>query len=222
MELQKPVRSSLAKQVSSQLESLIESGQWPVGTKIPAEPELVEQLGVSRNTIREAVQALIHAGMLEARQGDGTYVRASNHFEASVLRRLRGSSIADTLEARYCLERECARLAAIRRTPADLERIRACLDKRNEKTEHLDAFVRADVEFHMSIASAAHNDLLYELYLYMNEHLRYAISSTLGNLELLNELTTLHNELYNTIRARDPVAAEKVASDMINLLSSRS
>ena len=82
------VRSGrVCDEVMTQLEGLIESGEWPVGSKIPAEPELVAALGVGRNTVREAVRALEHAGLLEPRRGDGTYVRATSGLRAAILRR---------------------------------------------------------------------------------------------------------------------------------------
>jgi len=86
-----PVRSStLAAQVARQLEDLITSGEWPVGTRIPPESELVARLGLSRNTVREALRSLVHLGMLEARVGDGTYVRAFSELQAPMERRKSG------------------------------------------------------------------------------------------------------------------------------------
>jgi 2-methylisocitrate lyase-like PEP mutase family enzyme len=69
-------RASLVDQVIDQLKDQITSGAWVVGDKIPPEPVLSDGIGVGRNTVREAVRALTHAGLLECRQGDGTYVRA--------------------------------------------------------------------------------------------------------------------------------------------------
>lgn len=71
------------------LEELIGSGEWPVGFRVPPEPELVRALGVSRNTVREAVRALVHVGMLDPRPGDGTYVRADTGPDAALERAAR-------------------------------------------------------------------------------------------------------------------------------------
>ena len=73
-------RTGLVDQVIEQMRKAISSGEWPVGQRIPAEPELVSALGVGRNTVREAVRALAHAGLLEVRQGDGTFVRATSEL----------------------------------------------------------------------------------------------------------------------------------------------
>ncbi|MGO0061087.1 FadR/GntR family transcriptional regulator [Brevibacillus fluminis] len=219
MNFEKPVRSSLAKQVVTQLEQLIESGKWAVGMKIPAEPELVEQLGVSRNTVREALHALIHNGLLEARQGDGTYVRASTHFEAALLRRLRGSEIGDILEVRYSLERDIARLAAVRRTDEEVALLRDALSLRNERVDDREAFVAADFVFHIAMAAATHNPLLLELYKYMSEHVQKTIARV-GSLELANvkDQKAIHADLLAAIEQQDPVAAEKAACSFIEAL----
>jgi DNA-binding FadR family transcriptional regulator len=71
-------RTRLVDQVIDQIRELVGSGEWPVGQRIPNEAELVKSLGVGRNTVREAVRAIAHTGILEVRQGDGTYVRATS------------------------------------------------------------------------------------------------------------------------------------------------
>ena len=110
MELKKPVRVSLARQVLTAMESMIRSGKWKVGDRIPAEAELARAFSVSHNTIREALQSLIHMGMLEARPGDGTYVMASDRFAVAVSNRLKESDLPQILEARLALEKEIVRL----------------------------------------------------------------------------------------------------------------
>ncbi|WP_313779270.1 FadR/GntR family transcriptional regulator [Paenibacillus larvae] len=214
----KAVRTSLSKQIAAQFETLIETGTWQVGTKIPPEPELVELLGVSRNTIREAVQALIHNGMLEARQGDGTYVTASNSFEAAMFRRLRGSDVGEILEVRYLLEREIARLAALRRTEEDVKKIGNWLEQRNKQARARQNFVQADLKFHMAIAEAAHNTILIELYKYMYDHLRMTISSVVDNAEVAEEHIQTHRRLFEAIRDKNKTEAEIAASQIIEVI----
>lgn len=87
MPLSHPRRSALSEQVIAALRNQITSGEWPVGSRIPTEPELVEQLGVARNTVREAVRALAHNGLLDIRQGSGTYVVATSELAGVMHRR---------------------------------------------------------------------------------------------------------------------------------------
>lgn len=76
--IRKTNRTHLVEQVASQIEELIEAGYWSVGDRIPSEMELIEKFDVSRNTLREAIRALVHAGLLETKQGSGTIVRSAN------------------------------------------------------------------------------------------------------------------------------------------------
>ena len=105
MEIKKPIKQSLPKQISIQIEKAIKDGIFKVGEKIPSEPELVKSFEVSRNTIREAIQSLIQAGVLESRQGNGTYVLTNDRFEANILTRLSSSKISEVHEVRISLEK---------------------------------------------------------------------------------------------------------------------
>ena len=77
MKLARITKGSLVETAIESLRQAIEQGHWAIGDRLPVEAELSESLGVSRNTVREAVRVLVHVGMLETRQGDGTYVRAT-------------------------------------------------------------------------------------------------------------------------------------------------
>src|ERR1700742_1089703 len=112
-------RTGLVDQVIEQMREAIRTGDWAVDQRIPPEPELVSALGVGRNTVREAVRALSHAGLLDVRQGDGTFVRATSEISGA-LRRLYGTRLREVLEVRRALEAEGARMAALARTEADL------------------------------------------------------------------------------------------------------
>ncbi|MFC4619678.1 FadR/GntR family transcriptional regulator [Camelliibacillus cellulosilyticus] len=223
MALKKAVRSSLVDQVVDQMASLIESGQWPLNEKIPPEPELVEQLGVSRNTIREAVRALIHTGLLEARQGDGTYVRAQTDFGAAMKRRLQKSNLLEIMEVRSCLEREAARLAAIRRTSEDIKRMRDSLanrDKVLETSDQLEDHVKADIDFHHTVVAATHNSVLIDLYQHMSSTIQTSISSTMnGDADLSRENTKAHHQLVEAVVNQDAAAAEEAVRNNIEIAS---
>ena len=215
MSLQKTVRSSLVKQVVEQLIQRIETGAWPISERIPPEPELAQQLGVSRNTLREAVQALIHNGMLEARQGDGTYVRASSEFGAAMQRRLQRSTILEILEVRHGLEREMARLAALRRTEEDLEVIRQKLAHAESLLQEPEAYTLADLAFHMAIAAATHNSVMIDLYQNMTDSLHLSISDTQDLGDMMDTQARNHTRLAEAIAQKDPEAAEAAASSLI-------
>lgn len=217
MALQKTTRSSLVKQVVDQLVQRIETGSWAVGERIPSEPELVERLGVSRNTLREAVQALIHNGMLEARQGDGTYVLSSSEFGAAMQRRLQRSTVVEILEVRHGLEREMARLAASRRTDEDLALIREKLTQSQALRHDAEAYTLADLDFHMAIATATYNGVMIDLYKNMTESLHYSISGTQELVGIMDTQSKHHIALVEAISMKDPNAAEEAASSLIQV-----
>lgn len=79
-------KTGLIQRVVAILRSEITTGNWPVGSRIPTEPELSKLTGVGRNTVREAVQSLVHTGLLERRQGSGTYVLANNEVVVQLSR----------------------------------------------------------------------------------------------------------------------------------------
>ncbi len=127
MALQAAGRQSLVDTVVEALRSQLAAGEWKVGARIPTEHALAEQLQVGRNTVREAIRVLVHAGMLRSRQGEGTFV-VSAADPGDIMRGVQRAGIRDVLELRIALEAEAARLAALRHEPADLERMRAALD----------------------------------------------------------------------------------------------
>lgn len=196
--LQKTSRLSLAEQASRQIEQLIESGAWQVGMKVPSEPELMEQLQVSRNTLREAIRALTHAGLLKTRQGDGTYVCSASALGPVLKKRVQQSDALQTLEVRHALEREAAILAAARRTARDLDEMRRCLASCKLAAQQRDheAYAEQDVAFHRAIIAASHNPLLAELYSHMTEGVRESIAEVAelspGSYFLQNHETLLH------------------------------
>ncbi|MBV1852982.1 FadR/GntR family transcriptional regulator [Catellatospora tritici] len=213
MTLRSPMRQTLVPQVIEQLRTQISSGEWPVGSRIPTEPDLAAALGVGRNTVREAVRALVHAGVLECRQGSGTYVTATHELTGVVARRLVDAEMAEAVEVRRAFEVEAARLAAQRRTPADLDLLDELLARREQCWADGDAaaFVAADADLHMAIVTAAHNAMLAELYASFGTAMRASLSQHFGG-RLTEERYTDHGDLVEAIRAADPTRAARAAA----------
>src|SRR3989304_4415214 len=159
-------RTNLIDQAVGRLRQQITSGAWPVGTRIPAEPELTELIGVGRNTVREAVQSLVHAGMLERRQGSGTYVVAVSALGGTLGNYFAGAHQRDVLELRRALDITAASLAAARRTEDDIAELTRLLELRTASWEgqDVDAATTADVALHRAIVAACHNEVYLEFY----------------------------------------------------------
>lgn len=213
MALGSPRRSGLSDQVITELRNQITSGEWPVGSRIPTEPELVEQLGVARNTVREAVRALAHNGLLDIRQGSGTYVVATSELAGVMHRRFAGSDPRHVAELRSTLESSAARLAAQRRTERDLKQLDALLSGREEAWRSGDAerFVTADGAFHHAVVVASHNDVLTGLYADLGDVLRQWLRDDVGA-ELRPEHHMDHARLVEAIRAGDADTAASEAA----------
>ncbi|MGP4001915.1 FadR/GntR family transcriptional regulator [Streptomyces sp. 8N706] len=211
MPLTSPRRSALVEQVIAELRKQIASGEWPVGSRIPTEPELVEQLGVARNTVREAVRALAHNGLLDIRQGSGTYVVATSELAGVMQRRFADADPRHIAELRSTLESSAARLAAQRRTERDLKQLDALLDRREAAWESGDAeaFVEADATLHLAVVAASHNDVMTALYADLGDVLRDWLRSDVGQV-LRPEDHLDHTRLVDAIRDGD---AETAASE---------
>ena len=227
-------RGSLVDQVITQLRNAISSGQWPVGHRIPAEAELTAQLEVGRNTVREAVRALAHGGLLEVRQGDGTYVRATSELSGA-LRTLCGPELREVLEVRRTIEVEAARLAAARHTDEDLALLRrsltdrdvavkavAAATRRGEEpgTAELERAARADTDFHLAVVRCSGNSLLVELYRGVVEAVAGSVVTTMPA-TVGTEDDVSHTGIVEAIEAGDVERAAREAGDFLQRLIDR-
>jgi DNA-binding FadR family transcriptional regulator len=159
-------RQPLADEITAKLRDMIHSGEWPMQQRIPSETVLMAGLGVSRGTLREAIKALAHSGMLEVRRGDGTFVRATSEISGAARRLYQDHTEEHILEVRVGLDTQAARLAARNATADDVTALRALLTQRDEAWHAADyaAWALADWGFHERVAQASGNPLLHELY----------------------------------------------------------
>lgn len=212
-------RRSLVEQAADTLRHHIARGDWPVGGRIPTEAELVRQLGVSRNTVREAVRCLAHAGMVEVRQGDGTYVRAAADG-GEMLRKLARASLREQIEVRCVLEEAAARLAALRRSEsqvAELRRMRDLADGIN-RVDDTDQYVDHDFAFHRGLFTASGNRALEELYLYFAASVRTCIKSSIRDEALPEPDAAKHRAVLEAIARRDADGAAVAVRAMFSPL----
>lgn len=159
-------RAGLIDQAAERFREAVVSGHWPVGEQIPTEAALVSEFGVGRNTVREALQSLVHAGLLRREQGRGTFVISNSELTGTLERQLAGGSRRHYLELRLALDSTAATLAAQHRTDADLEVLRELRDRREASwsTDDLDLRANADLALHNAIVAATHNPLYVKLY----------------------------------------------------------
>lgn len=211
-------RYPLSRQVADQLEKMIESGEYEVGKRIPTEVELMDIFHVSRNTVREAIQSLTSAGVLEVKQGDGTYVRSSNRFNANMNMKYSQVSLDDIKEARNSLELTIVSLAAERRTEDEMEQVMEAFFRRKGLNQATKENTLADMEFHMAIAKACHNKILLDLYqsiaAYLESHIAERQVET--NLDSI-QIDELHEKLYMAIKNQEPDTARVCARNILKI-----
>jgi GntR family transcriptional repressor for pyruvate dehydrogenase complex len=206
--------SPLVEQATEHLREQIVSGQWPVGTRLPGETALAAQLGVGRSTVREALRALAGAGLVRSRQGAGVFV-VSTEPDEDFGTRLRRAAVADVYEVRAMVEVQAARLAAERRTEADLAGLEAALAARRAAAGRgAAAFVDADVALHAGVVAAAHNPVLTDLFAEFAPVLREGLVDLVSLLGLRSappgDGDAAHTALVAAVAACDPVAAAHI------------
>jgi len=156
-------RTRLADQAAEILLERIRAGEWTVGAKLPAESALTTELGIGRSSLREAIRLLAARGVVESRHGSGVYVLAT-HPAAALDDVVRTRDIISVVEARLAIETEAARLAARRRTAADVEVLQDALALRTASYRDGPSLVDADIAVHRGIVAASHNDALLDIF----------------------------------------------------------
>jgi len=219
----RPVRSSkLCDLVIQQIQEKISLGIFPAGAKIPTEPALMAQLGVGRSTVREAIRVLVSAGLLEVRQGDGTYVldRKSGHEPLEY--RLRRATAQEIHDVRRIIEVETARLAALNRTQADIDAMRDCLARKKAALTAGDShgYVMADIAFHSAVAMASGNSLLADLYRSFCMVFQDFLDSLIADRGVNQYQDHIHNGLLEAIAGQNPEQAVHFAMEALDRTTS--
>lgn len=221
MSILKPVeKQRVAEEIVEQLRSLILTGQYPPGSKLPPERDLSKRLGVNRASLREALKKLEHLGLVRIRQGDGT--RVTNFMETGGIElvqhllplagRNHPELIRDMLELRRIFGREIARLAAYRAVPDSVSRLKALADKADAAATATEVF-ETDFEFYVALTQVAGNTVMGLLINTVREGVR-SYMPLLSNLTASPEAVRAHHRaLIDAVAAKDPDRAGRVADD---------
>ncbi|MFT5873393.1 MAG: GntR family transcriptional repressor for pyruvate dehydrogenase complex [Clostridium sp.] len=219
-----PIRNTkVYEQVIDQIKEMIDKGTLKKGDKLPSERNLVEQLKVSRTSIREALRALEVIGLIECRQGEGSYIKASfqdNLFEPlSIMFMLEGSNPEEIWELRKIMEVEASGLAAKRITSVQLKELKVITQKLKDCEEE-DVNAEIDKEFHYKIAECSGNILIYNILRTVStlvDHFivdaRKLILEEPGNKPIL---FTQHNEVYLAMEKHSSAAARQAMRDHLD------
>ncbi len=214
--------------IASTLERRILEGSLKSGDRLPPERELAAELGVSRPSLREAIQKLASKGMVQSRQGGGTYVTdalESTFFDPwQDMMGNHPNLREDMLEFRRMIEGQAAEWAAERATDADLARLDQTFGALEASFAEDDTDKRsdADIAFHQAIGDAAHNVLLGHLSAALLRLMHDNISLNLGELKSVPAagrlLVSQHAAIYNAVRDKKPQAARSAAETHIDFV----
>ncbi|MBV9358036.1 MAG: FadR family transcriptional regulator [Chloroflexi bacterium] len=204
-------RSRIYEHIVQQIRALISDGSWAPGDQIPPERELAERFRVSRTSVREALRALEMQGVIESRQGGGTFVRSAEPellippLASAILRGQR--ELGEVLEVCELLEPGVARYAALRATPEAVEELDAVLARQRASVEGDDQFVEQDAAFHATLARTAENRILQNLYTLTLELLRESNARDLDGLDRRQKNLRWHQQILEAVAAHDGDAA---------------
>lgn len=226
----------LSDQVAQKLLSLIQSRGLQPGQRLPAERVLSGELGVSRVSLRAAIQKLSAQGLLVSRAGAGTYLQAhAGMWAQQAVDPLAALMLADpqyrydVLEARQALESSTAWYAAQRATLADKEQIRRCFDTmvQHQQSRDADKSARADAQFHLAIAQASHNLVLVQVMQSLFDLMLNTVTQNRRSMfvhespQTLEQLTQQHHALMQAILDGDAQGAREVIGDHLLYVRSR-
>jgi long-subunit acyl-CoA synthetase (AMP-forming)/DNA-binding FadR family transcriptional regulator len=210
MAIQKVVHSSVSQQVFDQLKEQILTGAWKPGEKIPSENDLAVQFGVSRVTIRNALQRLSGLGLLETRFGEGSFVRrmdmdtALQQLVPTVY--LGKDSLREVLEFRKTVEGSVCELACRRATSADIAALRTLYEQMVRAKDEPAAYARCDYAFHEKIAQITHNRMMLQIDQITDEMMRAAFKS-IAHRRSNQAGLRCHRQILEAFEAHDPARA---------------
>lgn len=209
--VERPSRpTSRIQVVLDHIKALVADGHLEMGARLPTEMELARQLGVSRTPVREAMKVLAAAGIVEVRQGNGTFISDGAKGSLSQLLLfqiyLKDTTPQKLMEVRMLFERSCAELAAQRRTAEDLAEMRVCIERLRSLSETAPgdtaALAEADLDFHRAVYRATHNELVETIANLALNMVAPWIRRSHENGEALHSVR-LHEVMYTLIEARN-------------------
>jgi len=216
----------VSDQVFEQLRDLIFRGQLKPGQQVLPERELALSMGVSRPTVRAAINKLVDRGLLEHRQGQGTFVRqppsAQDNNPLKLLLDGHEATLVELLEVRLGLECNAAALAARRATEEDVRLIEKSLIAMRENVERGGLAFEEDAHFHMCIAYASKNPVQIHIMKHLYDLLRFGIRENLAHLYQspanIQEVMAQHEKVLDSIRRHDTDAAFQSMLHHINFV----
>lgn len=210
-------RETLPEKIISEIKSLIDAGQITPGSRLPSEREFARMLGVSRPSLREALKALSVLGIIVNKHGEGNFLSDDQNSwpnePLSIFFSLKKGALVDIYEARKGMEMHAVALAAERRTPEDLNAIKAALKQMRQTIDDHEQFFIYDKVFHLAITAATKNEIIIDLLGKIHKlsfETRDLLWKTANKVEVdTRSDLAKHEKLFALIAAGDAEAAAK-------------
>jgi len=216
-------RGRTSQEVVTQLREMIHRGELRAGDRLPPERDLAKVLGVSRPTLRAGIRSLAAVGVLESRQGAGTFVvkadgpPALDSSSLSLMASLHGFTSTEMFEARRALEMAIAGLAAQRANGEQLASMAEEMAGMYASLEEPEQYLVHDMRFHQMVAAASGNRILTALMNMVATTLFDVRRKTVNRAHDLKESAEMHRQVYRAIRDRDTDAARRAMEDHLLL-----
>jgi len=216
--------ASVTSHVEARLERLIRDGELPDGARLPSERALAELLGVSRSSIREAVRELWLKGLVDRRQGHGTFVTSRTAVDEPFMRHVHDRlgeaalAVVKVMDYRSALEPAIAARAAARAGAADVARLQQLFAAFEAETSAIRS-AELDAAFHHAVAEATANSLLVQVVEFSGEWLRATRREALQGRRRRAMSIASHRAVLRAIAAHDPVAAAAAMEQHIREVS---
>ncbi len=213
--------SRISEEIAQQMRRAILSGKLKPGDKLPTERELVEQFRASRVSVREAVRALEHLGLVRIQRGHGggTFVTGADHRRVAesfwVRMQLSKGTLNHLTEARLLLEPGLCRLAAERATAQDLSRLEAVVRQQEAAVKAGKETSAYDLKFHRVLIDAARNPILALTTLAVIDLLVNALQEARVGAGLTAHVVNFHRGIYNALCERDGERAARLMADHV-------
>ena len=223
-----PIKSSkLSDEVYKQIVSLISSGKLNPGDKIPSERELAADLRISRQSIREALNRAEVMGLIEVRQGEGSFILSSvKKFlkpPLTLIIEKEAARIFDFLEIRKLVEGWCAEKAAIEATEEELEDMAGILDEMKKVVSKDKQWEELDLNLHMSFAKATHNVIAVHIMEALKSNFGpfFRFAKSMPRSEKIDVLWQHHYEIMMAIKQRDPEKAKNRVIEHLDFIEQK-
>jgi GntR family transcriptional repressor for pyruvate dehydrogenase complex len=211
--------------LTRELLTYLTSGEITPGQRLPGERALSESFGVGRAALREAIKSLILLGVLEQRQGDGTYLtREPSSLLPKVVEwglLLGKNQLTDLIEARQLLEVTLAPLAAMNRSEDAVERLSALIDEMEASGDDYDRYIEADVQFHMELAAASGNEVLTGVLSNIRSLVHVWAKRVIGAAQETETSLAMHVPILKAVVAGDPDEARRAMQALMDRATRR-